>query len=59
VGRRRGWGSAVSGRRVMRSPGWPPAARREDRVVFWLAVADSVATVDAAKLAGVSECDGP
>ena len=42
----------------MRSPGRPTAGRREDRVVFWLAVGDGMASVEAAKLAGVSEAVG-
>jgi IS30 family transposase len=45
-------------RPAMRSPGRPTAGRREDRVVFWLAVGDGMATVEAAKLAGVSEAVG-
>jgi IS30 family transposase len=48
----------VTGRLVMRSPGRPTAGRREDRVVFWLAVADGMTTVEAAGLAGVSEAVG-
>jgi IS30 family transposase len=58
MGRPKGWASAVTGRPVMRSPGRPMAGRREDRVVFWLAVADGLTTVAAAKLAGVSEAVG-
>ena len=45
-------------RPAMRSPGRPTAGRREDRVVFWLAVGDGMASVEAAKLAGVSEAVG-
>ena len=58
MGRPKGWASERTGRPVMRSPGRPPAGRREDRVVFWLAVGDGMATVEAAKLAGVSEAVG-
>ena len=39
-------------RPAMRSPGRPTAGGREDRVVFWLAVGDGMASVEAAKLAG-------
>ena len=45
-------------RPAMWSPGRPTAGRREDRVVFWLAVGDGMASVEAAKLAGVSEAVG-
>jgi hypothetical protein len=45
-------------REPMRSPGRPPVGRREDRVVFWLAIADGMTTVDAARLAGVSDAVG-
>jgi IS30 family transposase len=58
MGRAKGWGSTVTGRAAMRSPGRPSAGRREDRVVFWLAVADGMTTVEAARLAGVSEAVG-
>jgi IS30 family transposase len=58
MGRPKGWASGMTGRPVMRSPGRPTAGRREDRVVFWLAVADGLMTVGAAKLAGVSEAVG-
>jgi len=50
--------SARALREPMRSPGRPPVGRRGDRVVFWLAVADGMATVDAAELAGVSDAVG-
>ncbi len=58
MGRSRGWGSAMTGRPVMRSPGRPTAGRREERVVFWLAVADGASSSEAAVLAGVSEAVG-
>ena len=58
MGRPKGWATAMTGRPAMRSPGRPSAGRREDRVVFWLAVAGGMASVDAARLAGVSEAVG-
>jgi Helix-turn-helix domain len=58
MGRPRGWGSAMTGRPVMRSPGRPTVGRREDHVAFWLAVADGASTVEAARVAGVSEAVG-
>ncbi len=39
MGRPRGWGSEMTGRPVERSPGRPPAGRRENRVRFWEAIA--------------------
>lgn len=42
----------------MRSPGRPPAGRREHRVRFWAAVALGTSSVDAASEAGVSEVVG-
>jgi hypothetical protein len=48
--------------RVMRgqmwSPGRPSAARREDRVRFWEAIARGVSSEDAAAVAGVSQAVG-
>ena len=58
MGRPKGWATQVTGRPVMRSPGRPSAGRREDRVVFWLAVGDGMTTVEAAGLAGVSAAVG-
>src|SRR5580704_8415688 len=58
MGRPKGWATQVTGRAVMRSPGRPSAGRREDRVVFWLAVGDGMTTVQAARLAGVSDAVG-
>ena len=58
MSRPRGWGSQVTGRPPMRSPGRPTVGNRDDRVVFWKAVAAGAATVEAAKLAGVSEAVG-
>jgi IS30 family transposase len=54
VGRPKGWASSVTGRPVMRSPGRPPAGRREHRVRFWEAIARGLSTVEAASEAGVS-----
>ena len=58
MGRPKGWASDLTGRPVMRSPGRPPAGRREHRVVFWTAIARGVSTVEAAVEAGVSEAVG-
>jgi len=58
MGRPRGWASEMTGRPVMRSPGRPPAGRREHRVLFWAAVARGVTSVDAALEAGVSDAVG-
>jgi transposase, IS30 family len=55
MGRPRGWGAVQTGRPVMRSPGRPPAGRREHRVRFWEAIARGATSVDAAVQAGVSE----
>jgi IS30 family transposase len=54
MGRSRGWGSELTGRPVMRSPGRPPAGRREHRVRFWAAIAGGLRTEEAAAEAGVS-----
>ena len=58
MGRPRGWASGVTGRPVMRSPGRPPAGRREHRVRFWEAIARGATSVDAAAEAGVSAVVG-
>jgi len=58
MGRPRGWASERTGRAVMRSPGRPPAGRREHRVRFWEAIARGASSVDAAREAGVSEVVG-
>jgi IS30 family transposase len=42
----------------MWSPGRPSAARREDRVRFWQAIARGVSSEDAAAVAGVSQAVG-
>lgn len=43
-----------SGRRVLRSPGRPPASRRENRRLFWTAIAAGLTSERAAIVAGVS-----
>lgn len=58
MGRPRGWASELTGRPVMRSPGRPPAGRREHRVRFWAAVARGQSSEDAAAEAGVSAVVG-
>ena len=58
MGRRPGWGAAVTGRPAMRSPGRPPAAHREHRQLFWAAIARGVASEDAGVEAGVSPAVG-
>ena len=58
MGRPRGSASERTGRAVMRSPGRPPAGRREHRVRFWEAIARGASSVDAAREAGVSEVVG-
>jgi len=58
MGRPKGWAASQTGRRVERSPGRPPAGRREHRVRFWEAIARGASSVDAAREAGVSEVVG-
>ncbi len=58
MGRPKGWASGVTGRPVMRSPGRPPAGRREHRVRFWAAIARGLSSEDAAAEAGVSVAVG-
>jgi IS30 family transposase len=53
MGRQRGWGSAVTGRPVMRSPGAPPV-RSEVQRRFWARIAEGSSTEDAAAACGVS-----
>jgi IS30 family transposase len=53
MGRSRGWGAAVTGRAVARSPG-PPSVRRELQRAFWREIAPGLATDEAAVAAGVS-----
>jgi IS30 family transposase len=47
-----------AGRGVLRSPGRPSVARREDRLRFWAAIAAGVASEDAAVHAGASPAVG-
>lgn len=58
MGRPRGWAAAQAGRPAMRSPGRPPAARREDRQRFWVAIAAGMSSEDAGIEAGVSPAVG-
>src|SRR6266516_4726223 len=46
--------SELAGRPAMRSPGRPPAGRREDRQRFWAAIACGLSSEDAAVSCGVS-----
>src|ERR1022692_1403171 len=48
----------AAGRERMRSPGRPPAGRREERQRFWAAVAGGLPSEDAAVVAGVSPAVG-
>ena len=43
-----------SGRRALRSPGRPPVSRRENRRLFWTAIAAGLTSERAAVVAGVS-----
>ena len=56
VGKRQQAVRAMRGQ--MWSPGRPSAARREDRVRFWEAIAGGVSSEDAAGVAGVSQAVG-
>lgn len=47
-----------AGRGVLRSPGRPPVARREDRRRFWAAIAAGLSSEGAAANAGVSPAVG-
>lgn len=58
MGRSRGWGAAVTGRSVMRSPGRPPVWRREHQQRFWDLIAQGVQSEDAAVQCGVSAAVG-
>ncbi len=50
--------SELAGRPAMRSPGRPPAGRREDRQRFWAAIACGLSSEDAAVSCGVSAAVG-
>lgn len=58
MGREPGWGAAMTGRPPMRSPGRPPAARKEHLRVFWTAIARGAKSTDAGIEAGVSPVVG-
>jgi hypothetical protein len=54
MGSPKGWGSEMTGRPVMSSPGRPSVARREHWQLFWAAIARGVSSENAAVEAGVS-----
>ena len=58
MGRLNGWASQLTGRPVMRSPGRPPAGRREHRQRFWAAIARGMTSEQAGVEAGVSPAVG-
>ena len=58
MGRPKGWASEQTGRPVERSPGRPPAGRREHRVRFWEAIARGATSEAAGVEAGVSPAVG-
>src|SRR5450759_1481596 len=58
MGRPNGWASQLTGRPLMRSPGRPPAGRREHRQRFWAAVARGLTSEQAGVEAGVSPAVG-
>ncbi len=58
MGRPKEWASERTGRPAMRSPGRPPAGRREHRARFWAAIARGLSSEDAAVQAGVSVAVG-
>jgi hypothetical protein len=58
MGRPNGWVSQLTGRPVMRSPGRPPAGRREHRQRFWAAIARGMTSEQAGVQAGVSPAVG-
>src|SRR5690606_21759133 len=55
MGRPKGWTTKVTGRTAMRSPGRPPAWRREQRRTFWGLIAEGVSSEQAALSVGVSQ----
>ena len=57
-GQANGVGCGVDGPAAMRSPGRPPAGRREHRLRFWAAIARGLTSDDAAVEAGVSAAVG-
>src|SRR5487761_1153290 len=58
MGRPQGWAAARAGRPAARWPGRPPAARREHRQRFWVAIARGMPSEDAGIVAGVSPAVG-
>src|SRR5450759_339245 len=58
MGRPNGWASQLTGRPLMRSPGRPPAGRREHRQRFWAAIARGMRSEQAGVEAGVSPAVG-
>src|ERR687896_2419478 len=58
MGARRRRRSDRTGRPAMRSPGRPPAGRKEHRQRFWAAIARGLSSEDAAAEAGVSAAVG-
>jgi IS30 family transposase len=58
MGARRRRRSDRAGRPAMRSPGRPPAGRKEHRQRFWAAIARGLSSEDAAAVAGVSAAVG-
>jgi IS30 family transposase len=58
MGRPTGWSTEQTGRPAMRSPGRPPAGRREHRVRFWAAIARGCTSEAAGIEAGVSAVVG-
>lgn len=54
MSRPKGWASDQTGRAAVRSPGRPPAGRREHRVRFWEAIARGLTSDGAGVEAGVS-----
>jgi hypothetical protein len=58
MGRPEGWMAERLGRASMRSPGRPPALRREHRQQFWELVGQGVSSEDAGVRSGVSPAVG-
>ena len=58
MGRDPGWAAVATGRPPMRSPGRPPAARREHLRLFWTAISRGATSTDAGVTAGVSQVLG-
>lgn len=58
MGRPPGWATTMTGRPPMRSPGRPPAGRREEHQRFWDGIARGLSSEDAGVAAGVSPAVG-